>query len=183
MVNVILALLVVLVIAIGLITGGTTTALSSMTPSANEGNNNMDTSQVPAIPQHVTNDPATWPTGNKTWDCCRAIAYAEGYNVATAVPYLLNNPGDISDGADTFGAEVHSGSHVTHFPDAVTGWSWLYAKLQRAINGQSAVYDASMSWREIGTKWAPPNADVWAGNVAARLGVDPDSSLGDYVNG
>jgi hypothetical protein len=178
MVNVIFALLIMALLAIGLISGGTTAVASSLS-NVNEGN--MDTNAVPAIPQHVTNDPKTWPSGDKLWDCCRAIAYAEGYNVVTAVPYLLNNPGDLSDGADKFGAEFHSGSHVTHFPDALTGWSWLYAKLQNAVNGNSAVYDPSMSWREIGVKWAG-NAAVWSANVAARLGVDVDSSLGDYVN-
>jgi hypothetical protein len=184
MVNVVFALLILALLTIGVISGGTSETTTA-TPSVNNsdgGTLDMNMNTVPPITQHVTNNPATWPQGDRIWDCCRAIAYAEGYNLPNAVPYLLNNPGDISDGADVFGSETHSGSHVTHFPDAVTGWSWLYAKLQHAASGQSSVYDPSMSWREIGVKWAG-NAATWSTNVATRLGVDVDSSLGDYVNG
>jgi len=34
----------------------------------------------------ITNDAATWPTGDKIWDVCRAIAIAEGANVAGSNP-------------------------------------------------------------------------------------------------
>lgn len=181
MVNVVFALAVVVLLLIGLLSGPAKAAVAVFVPNAEDAPMNPGT--VPPIPQHIVSTaPSTWPTGDKLWDCCRAIAYAEGYNVANAVPARLNNPGDLSDGAAMYGSEPHSGSSVTTFPDAVTGWTWLYAKLQNIAAGRSAVYDASMSWREIGAKWAPPNAEVWATNVAARLGVDPDSSLGDYVN-
>jgi hypothetical protein len=131
----------------------------------------------------VATDPATWPKGNRLWDCCRAVAVAEGYGIPGANPTVLNNPGDISDGSNVYGAEYHSGSNITKFPSAQLGWQWLYAKLANIVNGVSTVYDVSYSWREIGAKWAPPNAEVWASNVASALGVDPDSSIGDYVNG
>lgn len=144
---------------------------------------NVTSNDSPTVPQHIVpTDPRTWPSGDRIWDCCRAIAIAEGYNIAGSVPAIFNNPGDLSDGKDTYGSQFHSGSNVTTFPDATTGWSWLYTKLNNAVNGVSKVYNVSMSWREIGAKWAPPNADVWAQNVAGSLGVDPDSSLGDYVN-
>lgn len=166
--NFILAAFVLLLLAFGILTG------SEVTNSAVQG----------TMSQNVINptDPTTWPQGDKLWDCCRAIAYAEGYNVAGSVPARLNNPGDLSDGMNVYGSEFHSGSNVTTFPNASVGWQWLYDKLHNIVVGNSSVYDASMSWYEIGQQWAQPNWQVWGDNVASRLGVDPNSSLADYVN-
>lgn len=181
-INVFFAFAILLLIAVGLYTGGTQASIAAMTSTSTSDGDNLSSENAPSIPQHiVASDPSTWPTGNRIWDCCRAIAVAEGYNVVGSNPANLNNPGDISDGASTYGSEFHSGSSITKFPDAVTGWQWLYTKLNNAANGKSTVYDPSMSWNEIGAIWAPPNATVWAANVARQLGVDVDSSLGDYV--
>lgn len=159
-------------------------ATSVVQSSLSQADDNVPSENAPPIPQHIVpTDQRTWPSGNRVWDVARAVAIAEGYNVAGSNPSRLNNPGDISDGRDTYGSESHSGSQVTVFPDAVTGWQWLYTKIKRAASGGSNTYDPSMSWREIGALWAPPNAEVWASNVANALGVDSDSSLGDYVNG
>lgn len=128
----------------------------------------------------ITNDPSTWPQGDIAWNVARAIAIAEGYNIPNSNPYRLNNPGDLSDGSQTFGFEPHSGSKVTKFPDAATGWQWLHDKIVRAVNGGSYVYNPDMTWYQIGSKWAPPNAAIWAENVARQLGVDPNSRMGDY---
>lgn len=180
--NVLFAILVLVLLALGFYVGGDQTNQAAST-ATNDGDN-VTTENAPSIPNHIEpTDPATWPVGDKIWDCCRAIAFAEGYNVAGSNPAKLNNPGDISDGASVYGSEFHSGSNITKFPNANIGWQWLYTKLKNAATGRSSVYDASMSWREIGHIWAPPNAEVWATNVAGKLGVDPDSSLGDYVNG
>jgi hypothetical protein len=181
MIHVVFALLIMAVLAYGILENGTQAVFASVPPSDGD---NVANESAPAIPQHIDpTNPATWPSGNRIWDCCRAIAYAEGYNQPGSNPANLNNPGDISDGASTFGSEFHSGSNITKFPDANTGWQWLYTKISRAASGRSAVYSSSMTWYEIGTKWAPPNALVWANNVAANLGVDVNSTLGDYVNG
>lgn len=124
----------------------------------------------------------TWPQGDSIWDICRAIAKAEGYDVATAAPYLLNNPGDISDGAETFGSEQHSGSSVTHFPDAATGWNWLYQKIKNHIDGKSKVYPASWTITQFSKKYAVPYTGNWKTIVGKELGVDPDTnSFKDYV--
>jgi hypothetical protein len=179
-IGVIIALLIVILVATGLLTGGT---MAASAYDRNDGDN-VTNESAPTIAHHIDpSQPNTWPSGDRIWNCCRAIAFAEGYNVVGSNPANLNNPGDLSDGAATYGSEFHSGSNITKFPDAVTGWSWLYTKIQNAAAGRSSVYDPSMSWREIGAKWAPPNAEIWAANVATALGVDADSSLGDYVNG
>src|SRR6266403_1907032 len=65
---------------------------------------------------NITFDPATWPSGDRVWNVCRAIAHAEGADVEGSNPDRLNNPGDISDGALTYGFEFHSGSSLTTFP-------------------------------------------------------------------
>src|ERR1039458_1699973 len=53
---------------------------------------------VPALSCAITNDPATWPTGDEFWNVCWAIAYAEGAQTAGSAPDRYNNPGDLSHG-------------------------------------------------------------------------------------
>ena len=130
----------------------------------------------------ITNDRTTWPSGDRLWSIAQAIAIAEGYDRPNSNPFHLNNPGDISDGDAQFGGEPHSGSNVTHFPDAQTGWQWLYDKLSRIANSQSAVYSPSMTWTELAKKWAG-NWVVWVANVTKELGVSPDSTFEEYVQG
>lgn len=125
--------------------------------------------------------PSTWPgnSGDAIWQCCYAIAFAEGYNVAGSNPNRLNNPGDISDGASQFGSEQHSGSSVTHFPDAATGWQWLYDKISNIVSGNSGVYSPDDSWQAIAQKWAGDWSN-WVRNVTTYLGVSPSDRMGDF---
>jgi hypothetical protein len=111
----------------------------------------------------------------------QAVAVAEGYGQPDSNPWRLNNPGDISDGAKEFNQEAHSGSMVTHFPDAETGWQWLYDKLQRAAQGKSAIFLPSMTWTQFAQKWAG-DWQNWVKNVTNDLGVDPASMVGEYFN-
>jgi hypothetical protein len=129
----------------------------------------------------INADPNSWPQGDSVWDICRAIAKAEGYDVATAAPYRLNNPGDISDGSQTFGSEQHSGSSVTHFPDASTGWNWLYQKIKNHIDGKSSTYKPDLTITQFSKIYAA-NWSNWKTIVGKELGVDPDTnSFKDYV--
>ena len=130
----------------------------------------------------ITTDRSTWPSGDRIWAIAQAIALAEGYNVVGSNPFRLNNPGDISDGYMRFGGEQHSGSNVTHFPNAGIGWQWLYDKLNRIAQGKSSVYSPEMTWQELGEKWAGDSVD-WVKNVTQELGVDPQFSFGSYLNG
>lgn len=127
-------------------------------------------------------NPGTWPTGDRIWDICRAIAYAEGANISGSVPDRTNNPGDISDGGSEYGHTAADGSNVTDFPDKATGWQWLYNKVSAIINGKSSVYDANWTIAQVSQKWAG-NSGAWANNVASRLGVSTDSTWTDYVYG
>jgi len=128
----------------------------------------------------ITNNPDSWPTGDKVWDVCRAIALAEGANVAGSNPDRLNNPGDISDGGLSYGFEVHSGSSVTKFPDKHTGWMALYAKIDNAfVSAKSLVYSPDMTWTQFAQKYAG-DWQNWLNNVTNNLGVSPDNRVGDY---
>lgn len=178
---IVLGFVVLILAAVGITQGAKGSTGSFFSQSDGD---NVNSESAPIVPQHIVpTSPSTWPSGDRLWDVARAIAYAEGYNVVNSVPGRLNNPGDISDGASRYGSEAHSGSSVTTFPDATTGWQWLYTKLSNAVSGASSVYSPSMSWYDLGGKWAPPNADVWAENVAGRLGVDPGDVWADYVLG
>jgi hypothetical protein len=131
----------------------------------------------------ITADPSTWPGSDRIWEICCAIALAEGYNKGTGVvPYDLNNPGDISDGGGTYGSQPHSGSNVTTFPTAEIGWQWLYNKISNMVNGKSATFPASLTWTQVAQKYAG-NWQNWLSNVTNYLGVDPNSTPKDYVNG
>lgn len=125
-----------------------------------------------------------WPSGDRIWDVCRAVAQHEGYGKAGDAPTNLNNPGDLSPGDEhgyaTGGpAEFHGGSYIIHFATADDGWGALYAKFSNIVNGISRVYSADWTWPQIGQEYAAdPN---WGAAVAALLGVDPTSTLNDYV--
>jgi hypothetical protein len=129
----------------------------------------------------ITADPETWPKSDKLWLLCCACANAEGYQRGPgAVPFDLNNPGDISDGRKTFGSSRHDGSEVTQFPTAEIGWQWLREKWERIVNGRSEVYPASWSFREVAREWAG-DSDAWLHNVTQYLGVSADSIPAEYV--
>jgi hypothetical protein len=130
----------------------------------------------------ITHEESTWPTGDRVWDVCRAIARAEGANIGGSNPDRLNNPGDLSDGALLYGFEPHSGSSVTAFPDKVTGWNWLYAKIKDVRDGRSHAYSPSMTWTEFAKKYAG-NWQSWVANVTRSLGVSPDDTVGSYLGG
>jgi hypothetical protein len=135
---------------------------------------------------NITEDPGTWPSGDRVWDVCQAIARAEGYNVGPgAAPFDNNNPGDLGPGDEhgfpTIGeAGYHGGSFILHFATAADGWNALYQKMRNVAAGSSSVYSADWSWGQIADVYAGDAAD-WLRNVTRALGVDPGSSLRDYV--
>lgn len=131
----------------------------------------------------ITQDVSTWPGSDNIWNICAAIARAEGFNRGPGyVPYDLNNPGDLSDGARQYGSQPHSGSNVTTFPTAEIGWQWLYDKIQRIVTGKSSTYPKNAPWSSIAVTWAG-NSGAWLANVTDYLGVPASSTPADYVNG
>ena len=127
----------------------------------------------------ITNDPATWPTGDRSWDMARAIAQTEGASIAGSVPDRLNNPGDISDYAKEYSADLHDGSFVTKFPDKQTGWNALHEKLENIRLGLSHVYRPDWTFTRLSQTYAG-NSAAWCADVTRILGVSPESTLKDF---
>ncbi len=127
----------------------------------------------------ITFDESTWPSGDRVWNVCRAVARAEGANREGSNPDRLNNPGDISDGAATYGFEFHSGSSITKFPDKQTGWQWLYDKWSNIVDGKSKRYSPQMTWTKLAQTWAG-NWQPWLNIVTGSLGVSPNETVGSY---
>src|SRR5271154_859777 len=155
------------------------------TPGASTGNFYRSDASITGSP--ITNDPATWPTGDPIWSICNAVAHAEGYNQgAGTAPYDLNNPGDLSPGdEDNLGVcgnpQVHGGSSIIVFCTAEDGWTALYNKFDNIVTGQSSTYAVTDTWAQVASKYAG-NSAAWLNNVTSFLGVDPSSTPADYYN-
>ena len=178
-----LGLVAVVALLVIVILSSNASAQTDCNPNTSGGN--LYASDQSLTGAAITNDPSTWPGASSEypdgpcWNICAAIAFAEGYNEGAGyVPYDLNNPGDISDGAATFGSALHSGSQVTTFPTAETGWQYLYSKVEAWRNGTSAVY-AGKTWAQVATIYAG-NSAAWLNNVTTYLGVDPTSTPTEY---
>ena len=93
-----------------------------------------------------------------------AIAQAEGFNVAGSIAQRNNNPGNIGGASNSYATLDE-------------GWNALYNQINLMFSGPS-IYSPSMTLAEVGNKYA--NGDPnWAINVAATLGVTPDTTLTD----
>ena len=100
-------------------------------------------------------------------DLARAIAKAEGFGKAGAIPTRAHNPGDLvlgDVGHGTLGAEK-----ITVFGDDATGWAALQHQLDLIRTGKSHVYRSSMTLSEMAHKWTRTQPDNWAANVAMHL--------------
>ena len=132
----------------------------------------------------ITFDPSTWPSGDKVWDVCRAIAIAEGADQEGSAPDRYNNPGDLSKG-DEHGQAVAGyvklpdGENLIEFQSKEGGWQALYTKINNIRLGISLTFRPSYTWTEIAGKYAG-NSQAWVTNVTAQLGVSPSDTFGSY---
>lgn len=131
----------------------------------------------------ITNNPSTWPSGDRMWDFCRAVAEHEGAGQLGSAPDRFNNPGDLSKG-DEHGQAV-SGYHVLPdredliiFKSKSHGWAALRTKFDNIRAGKSHVYPPTMTLTQIGAKYA--SDPRWAKGVAGIFGVDPDQPFESY---
>lgn len=134
----------------------------------------------------ITSDPSTWPTGDKVWDVCRAIALAEGANQPGSAPDRYNNPGDLSQG-DEHGQAVAGyvnlpdGETLIEFATKNGGWQALYTKINNIRLGISLTFRPSYTWTQIAAKYAG-NSAAWVSNVTNELGVSPSDTFGSYFS-
>lgn len=126
---------------------------------------------VPAFGGQVPSD--------KVKTIAQAIAHAEGFGVAGAIPTRAHNPGDLKMG-DLGNGSING---KTVFSSDVDGWNALYKQIDLMVSGGSAYYSATDSWRRIAQTWVGDSDYVnWLNTVTSDLGVDPDSSLQEYMD-
>jgi len=104
----------------------------------------------------------------------QAIATAEGFFVAGALPARANNPGNLKMG--NVGLGTIGGKTV--YPSAEAGWGALHRQVSLMLTGQSAYYKPSMTIAQVAAIYTGgDNAAAWARIVAARLGTTVDATL------
>lgn len=109
---------------------------------------------------------------SQTQAIAQAISKAEGFGQdPTNIPTSRNNPGDLTNA---------QGQIIT-FATPQQGWDALYAQVNAMISGSSAHYNPSMTWGQIGSIYAADPSGTLASNVARQLGVDPNSTLADFL--
>lgn len=107
-----------------------------------------------------------------------AIAHAEGFGVAGAIPTVRNNPGDLKL-PSTF-------PNITTFATAADGWEALYRQLDFIRNG-SDYYQPTMTIAEVARVWTATEQSAWASNVIASMrsqgyDVNGDTVIGDVLS-
>lgn len=108
----------------------------------------------------------------------QAIAKAEGYGASGAIPTRANNPGDLKLGDLGHGAI----SGKTIFASIQDGWNALRKQIHLMASGGSDYYQPTDTWRRIAQVWVGTNDyPNWMNTVTGELGVDPDSTLEDYL--
>jgi hypothetical protein len=112
-----------------------------------------------------------------------AIAQAEGYKPGT-IPYAANNPGDLELGDIGYGTiSASGGNKITVFPSAAAGAAALENQIGLMTSGTSkAGYNPGMSIAQVGQLYSG-GSSAWANNVAAALGVSPDTNFAAAASG
>jgi hypothetical protein len=108
-----------------------------------------------------------------------AIASAEGYFVAGALPQVNNNPGDLRAAPATPSTTQSMNKGFVKFTDIKTGISALYHQLALDIA-------RGCSLRKLIYTYAPPtdynNSELYLIETLRRLGLDQqDSKTGKYI--
>ena len=121
-----------------------------------------------------------WAVPTKVEIFAHAIAHAEGYGVAHALPTVCNNPGDLKGAKFEGQVGLCKGGHA-RFKNAAYGWNALYNQIDKMISGQSRVYHASMTFREVARLYAG-DSKRWLKNVCAAMGIVPEATLSLYFD-
>jgi hypothetical protein len=109
-----------------------------------------------------------------------AIANAEGYGRAGAIPTRANNPGDLIIPGWT--GEKLGAEGISVFATPSEGWRRLRNQLILIRDGKSRVYSPSLTIAQMGAKWAPAEGAIWATNVARGLNVSTSTVLSEVLS-
>ena len=116
----------------------------------------------------------------------QAVAVAEGYYApgehdGHSLPYALNNPGALKKPALGAAAlPTWRDTGLVIFPTKAMGWAALRHQVRAMLTGASRIYDPSDTLTDVGAKYADGDSN-WGRNVAATLGVPPDSALANVA--
>jgi len=109
-----------------------------------------------------------------------AIGWAEGifHPSGTAVPQRANNPGNLKLGDIGFGTI----GGKTIYQTIEEGWTALIYQIDLILTGRSRYYTPDMTIRQVAVTYTGgDNADAWANIVSGKLGVTPDTKIGEVV--
>jgi hypothetical protein len=114
----------------------------------------------------------------------QAISTAEGFGPSGNVPTIANNPGDLELGDIGYGVtQAAGGQQITNFPTLEAGEAALENQINLIATGTSkAGYTPSMSIAQVGQLYSG-GSSAWANNVAAALGVSPDTNFASLIDG
>ena len=107
-----------------------------------------------------------------------AIAFAEGFGVAGAIPTVRNNPGDLK--------LPSSFPEITTFASPALGWEALYRQLDYIRVGGS-LYQPTMTIGQVARVWTATEQTAWTNNVLASMrsqgyAVNADTIIGDVLS-
>ena len=111
----------------------------------------------------------------------QAIANAEGFNVAGAIPQQANNPGDLVLGDVGYG--TLGSQNITVFGSVNDGWAALANQINLIASGGSSYYSATEPLAQVGTTWSGSSNGNWANNVASYLGVSVNTPFASLAGG
>ena len=103
-----------------------------------------------------------------------AIAFAEGFYAAGSRPHRNNNPGDLERDLISKGSGW-DGPYVI-YASPQDGWDALKRQVRLMFEG-SHIYKPSMTIAEIARHYTATDPEIWARNVAERLGVTVETQL------
>ena len=103
-----------------------------------------------------------------------AIAFAEGYFVADSRPRRNNNPGDLE--RDLTGKAAGWDGPYGIYATPENGREALEHQVRLMFSG-SHIYKPSMTIGEVARHYTTTQPEIWARNVAGRLGVAVETRL------
>jgi hypothetical protein len=107
-----------------------------------------------------------------------AIAFAEGYFVSGSRPHRNNNPGDLERDLISKGSGW-DGPYVI-YATPQDGQQALIRQVRLMFEG-SHIYKPSMTIAEVARHYTATEPEIWARNVASRLGVTVNTRLEDIA--
>lgn len=92
-----------------------------------------------------------------------------------------HNPGNLKFAGQPGAIGADESGHAIFNSDS-NGWAALRQQIRAAFNGVSHVYSQADTFYSFFAKYAAGNAREYAEFVAAKLGVSPDTRLGDLLS-